>query len=55
MLRRLWSDQSGMSTMEYAILLMLVALSALFSWQGLSETTRSPTNDASGGIANVGE
>lgn len=52
-LRRLWSDQDGLSTVEYAILLALIVASAVFAWQGVGATTEDFVLDASGGIANL--
>lgn len=49
----LWTDQSGVTTLEYAILLMLVAFSALYGWQGLGETTRSSASRTGEGIGSL--
>jgi len=54
-LRRLWSDQDGLSTVEYAILLALIAASAVFAWQGLGATTEDFVSHASGDIGNLAE
>ncbi len=34
-MRELWNDESGVTTVEYALLLMLVALVALGAWSAL--------------------
>ena len=34
-MRELWRDESGVTTVEYALLLVLVALVALGAWQSL--------------------
>ena len=54
-LRRLWSDQDGLSAVEYAILLALIVASAVFAWQGVGATTEDSVSDASGNIANLTE
>jgi len=54
-LRRLWSDEDGLSTVEYAILLALIVASAVFAWQGLGATTEDFVSHASGNIANLGD
>ncbi len=41
MLRQLWSDEDATTTLEYALLLLLVALSGLVAWQALGRSTES--------------
>ncbi|HCA46532.1 MAG TPA: Flp family type IVb pilin [Armatimonadetes bacterium] len=50
-MRELWRDESGVTTVEYALLLALVALVALVSWQNLG---RGVNNSASASAAAVG-
>lgn len=37
MLTRLWRDQEGLTTVEYALLLALVSIAALGAWSGLGD------------------
>ncbi|NLO07577.1 MAG: Flp family type IVb pilin [candidate division WS1 bacterium] len=49
----LWRDESGVTTVEYALLLALVALVALVSWQNLGgavDNTASSSATAMGSI-----
>ncbi len=41
MLRQLWSDEDATTTLEYALLLLLVALSGFVAWQALGRATES--------------
>ncbi|MFQ6133339.1 MAG: Flp family type IVb pilin [Armatimonadota bacterium] len=36
-LRDLWSDDSGMTTVEYALLLVLIATVGILAWQTLGQ------------------
>ena len=36
---QLWSDEDGLTSLEYALLLALVAMSALASWEVLGRST----------------
>ena len=47
MFSRLWSDQSAMTTIEYALLFLLIAVSALVAWQALSRVTQDNANATS--------
>jgi Flp pilus assembly pilin Flp len=35
MLRSLWKDEDGMTTVEYALLLVLIAIAAISAWSTL--------------------
>ena len=39
-LHRLWHDESAMTTVEYALLLALVALAAIVAWATLGRRVR---------------
>jgi pilus assembly protein Flp/PilA len=47
MFKRLWKDEEGLTTVEYALLLALVAIAAITAWTALgtrvSETVDSAT------------
>jgi Flp pilus assembly pilin Flp len=53
-MRELWRDESGVTTVEYALLLALVALVALASWsalgKGVSDTAGAAADTVPGGI-----
>ena len=38
MIRRLWQDETGMTAVEYALLLMLVVIASLTTWSMLGTT-----------------
>ncbi len=40
-MRELWKDESGVTTVEYALILALVSLVALLAWQRLGTATGS--------------
>ena len=48
MFRQLWKDEEGLTTVEYALLLALVAIAAITAWTTLgsrvSTTVSSATN-----------
>lgn len=41
-----WSDQSGLTTVEYALLLALVIVAGIAAWQGLGNTVENTVNAA---------
>ncbi|MEA3401356.1 MAG: Flp family type IVb pilin [Armatimonadota bacterium] len=45
MLQELWTDETALTTVEYALLLLLVAVSGIVAWQALGRTTDSSVND----------
>lgn len=52
-MRELWKDESGVTTVEYALILALVSLVALLAWQSLgtaTKTTAEASADAMGSI-----
>jgi len=50
----IWRDQRGVTTLEYALLLALVALCAVVGWQSLGMTTANMVRDNAGQIPNGG-
>ncbi len=54
-MRELWRDESGVTTVEYALLLALVALVALVAWgnlgQAVNDTAEAAATDMPRGIA----
>lgn len=48
MLRTLWNDEEGLTTVEYALLLVVVSISAFTAWTALgSRSAPAVTNAAS--------
>lgn len=46
-MRELWKDESGLTTVEYALLLALVVVAGITAWKGLGTTVRGTvTNSA---------
>lgn len=47
-LKSLWKDEEGLTTVEYALLLALVAIAAIAAWKGLggkvTDTVTSATD-----------
>jgi len=43
---RLWSDEEGMTTVEYALLLALIAIAAIAAWTTLGGKTSSASSAA---------
>jgi len=47
-LRALWADESGTTTLEYVLLLALIALSGLVAWQRLGMTAAGSVDGSVG-------
>ena len=54
MIVELWRDEDGLTTVEYSLLLTLIALSAVLSWQGFADVTVNVIEESSNEIANAG-
>lgn len=50
----LWRDERGLTMVEYALMMALVALSAVFSWQQMGDTTVNSVQTGTVQIANAG-
>jgi pilus assembly protein Flp/PilA len=50
MLKSLWHDEDGLTTVEYALLLALVAIAAIAAWTTLGGKVNSTVTSASGHI-----
>lgn len=44
-LRELWCDDSGMTTVEYALLLVLIVTVGILAWQTMGEKVSASVND----------
>lgn len=47
-------DEDGLTSVEYALLLAVIAVAGLFTWRGLGLTIRNNVTGASGSINNIG-
>ncbi len=47
MLRQLWRDESGLTTVEYALVLMVIAAVAVTAWTLLGAATSSSASASS--------
>lgn len=50
-LRTLKNNEEGLTTVEYAIVLVLIAVVAMAAWRFLGQTVSSQANSAAGAIA----
>ena len=53
MLLTLWRDERGLTMIEYALLMALVALSAVLSWQTMGDTAVNSVEASAGQIAGL--
>ena len=51
---RFWHDEDGVSSVEYAFLLAVVAVASIAAWDRLSDTVGNMVQEASVQIANDG-
>ena len=49
----LWRDERGLTMVEYALLMALVAVSAIFSWQEMGSTTVNAVRTGTAQIASA--
>ena len=54
MFAELWRDERGLTMIEYALLMALVALSAVFSWQQVGDTAVNSVQSGTVQIASAG-
>jgi Flp pilus assembly pilin Flp len=45
-MRTLWYDEEGVTTVEYALILALVAIVAIAAWKGLGLQVKADANSA---------
>lgn len=48
MFRKLWRDEEGLTTVEYALLLALVAIAAITAWTTLGSRVNSTVTSVNG-------
>jgi len=51
MARKLWQDESGVSTVEYALLLAVLVVGTVSAWTGLREAISSTITDIANTIS----
>ncbi len=51
MLGMLWNDERGLATVEYALLLALIALAAVTAWTALGDRVGTTVSSASRAVA----
>jgi Flp pilus assembly pilin Flp len=44
-LKRLWNDEDGLTTVEYALLLVLIVVVAVTAWTTLGTNVKNKVND----------
>ena len=49
-LKSIWRDEDGLSTVEYALLLALVAIAAITAWTTLGTKVKNAVTNASSSI-----
>jgi Flp pilus assembly pilin Flp len=52
MLNRLWHDDLGTTTVEYALLVVVVVVSTMGAWSALSEHVLAAVDAAQGALTN---
>ena len=50
MLKMLWKDEEGLTTVEYALLLALVAIAAITAWSSLGSRVSSTVTRATSSL-----
>lgn len=50
MFRRLWREEEGLTTVEYALLLALVAIAAITAWSTLGGRVRNTVTSVNGNL-----
>ena len=52
-MKAFWSDEEGLTTVEYALLLALVVVAGIAAWQGLGSTVQNTVNESATTIGTV--
>lgn len=50
MLKRFWTDEEGLTTVEYALLLALLVVAALATWAAFGNTVKATVGNANSSI-----
>jgi len=51
MFKQLWNDEAGLTTVEYALLLALVAIAAITAWTTLGSRVSTTVSSATGSLS----
>ena len=54
MFKMLWNDEEGLTTVEYALLLALVAIAAIAAWSTLGQRTSLTVSTATSSLPAAG-
>lgn len=54
-IRKLWHDEGGLTSIEYALLLSLIVLAGLVAWRGLGGTVSNSAGTSAELVANADE
>ena len=52
-IKRIWSDEEGLTTVEYALLLALLVVAALVTWTTFGATIRNKVADSGNSINGI--
>lgn len=52
-MKELWKDEAGLTTVEYALLLALVVVAGIMTWQNLGNTVQDTVTNAGDKISGV--
>ena len=52
-MKKLWMDEEGLTTVEYALLLALVVVAGITAWSTLGGTVENTVSDSADTIANA--
>lgn len=52
-IKKLWQDEEGLSTVEYALLLVLIVIVGVTAWQSLGHTVANQTTTVGNTIASA--
>lgn len=50
-LRKLWRDEEGLSTVEYALLLVLIVIAGVTAWQTLGGSVSTKVDEVNNTVA----
>ena len=50
LLKNIWGDEDGLTTVEYALLLALVAIAAIVAWTTLGQKVNNTVTNASSSL-----
>jgi Flp pilus assembly pilin Flp len=52
-MKKLWQDEEGLTTVEYALLLALIVVAGLLAWQGLGDSVQGAVDGSTEAIGRV--